>query len=127
MNPGPRFRTAKAGARRNVHGCVPVDERCEWHNKPLVNPKGCERGDPMGGFRVSVPRPFTVDVEIAGADLTELMANLPLRVADTLRAKKSNDGEGSYYRLQLVFNRRGQIERATLLPFSVAYRKRVAT
>ncbi len=113
--------------RRNKHGCAPKGDRCEFHNEPLVNPKGCQHGDPQGGYApLPLARPgIVVDVEVEGGQLTELLAQLPLQPAGEL-LKRSNDGKGEYFRLQLVFNRRGKIERATVLPFTAAYRRRVS-
>ena len=34
--------------RMNKHGCMPRGDRCVWHHKPLVNPRGCELGHPQG-------------------------------------------------------------------------------
>lgn len=110
-------------AKRNAHGCVPRDGMCVFHGLSLVNPKGCSQGHPQGGYRAASEKSISLDVELdvdLKADL--VAAGMSWAVANKLE-KRGVDGR--FYRLQLIFNRRGTIERAQIKPFTAEYRKRV--
>lgn len=91
---------------------MPSGDHCHVHSEPLVNPMGCRLGDPQGS-----DRGWTADIEVAGSDL-------PDAVVEAAKAK-SNDGDGTFFRIRLTFNSKGKITGAALRRFSDAYRRRV--